>query len=718
MDHGQRLRLAADTGGTFTDLVVEGGAQGLRFFKRPTTPDNPIEGLLDVIGAAGQTFDASPRSLLARVDLFVFGTTRATNAIVTGATAQTALLTTKGHPDILLFREGGGRTSLFDYEQEYPDPYIPRSLTVEVPERIGADGAVITPLDEESVRSSLQGLASRGVEAVAVSLLWSIVNPDHELRMGELIRQHLPEVPFTLSHQLNPSLREYRRTSSTAIDASLKPVMSRFFSDLEQRLRSEGFSGRLLIMTAAGGVLDASTVAEAPIHSIGSGPAAAPVAGRHFAQVDASADTAIVTDAGGTTFDVSLLRRGQIPWTRETIVGHPTYGFITGFPSVDVKSVGAGGGSVAWVDSGGLLHVGPESAGADPGPASYGRGGTKPTVTDACVVLGYLDPDYFLGGEMQLRVDLATEVITRDVATPLGLALDEAAAAVLNLATERMVQAIEEITLNQGIDSASGPLIGGGGGAGLYAVQLARRLSSPVVVIPEVSAALSAFGALLSDLRQDYSINEVMSTDAFDYDRARGVLAQLQRLCDAFIADSGTSAVATECLFSVEARYPHQVWEIEVPLRTTEFNSPNQVEQLRQDFHATHRELYAISDDDSEVEVVAWRAQVRCSLRAVEMSTQATVNADAEAVVRDAYFSGLGRVQATVRKLVSVAPGERLAGPAILESPVTTIVIDPDAYAERLQSGSLLIFPTGAEARRPPAVEAGAALEQAEPGHP
>jgi N-methylhydantoinase A len=693
-----RLHFACDTGGTFTDLVVDGLDIGLRFYKRPTTPADPTVGLLDVIGTAATDQGVGVEKLLGRGELFVFGTTRATNAVVTGSTAKTALLVTAGHPDILLFREGGGRTTLFDYTQEYPDPYVPRSLTFEVPERVRADGRILVPLNEHAVVEIARELAAREVEAVAVSLLWSVANPDHERRVGELLREHLPEVPITLGSELNPVIREYRRTSSAAIDASLKPLMSRFFKGLEASLREAGFIGRLLIVTSAGGVLDAREVAATPIHSIGSGPAAAPVAGRYFADLDAGVTTAIVTDAGGTTYDVSLIRRGQIPWTRETKVGHPVYGYMTGFPSVDVRSVGAGGGSIAWVDEGGMLHVGPESAGADPGPACYGRGGDRPTVTDACVVLGYIDPEYFLGGEMPLDTERAAAVVERDVATALGLDVQAAASAVLDLAIERMVRAIEEITLNQGIDPREAVTIGGGGGAGLYAVGIARRLHSPKVVIPEVSAALSATGALLSDLRRDFVITDVTSTTAFDTERANNALLQLASLAQGFLAGPGASAISSEITYSVEARYPHQVWEIEVPLPRQRFDGPADVEGLRQAFHLAHEQVFAVSDPDSPVEVVAWRAHVRATLRAVDLTGGTTSRRADQRGTRSAYFAGTGTVETQVLAIESLEQGRRLAGPLIVESPVTTVVIDPGAAIERLASGSLLVWPDRAAA--------------------
>ena len=315
-----RIRLAADTGGTFTDLIVEVVGQTARVYKRSTTPSEPVTGVFDALAAAAEDISTSLTDLLGRTDLFVFGTTRATNAIVTGSTAKTALLVTHGHPDILLFREGGGRRTLFDYSQEYPRPYIPRSHTFEIKERIVASGEVLVPLNEEHAVKILHEIRDRQFEALAVSLLWSPINDSHEVRLGEL------DMSYTLSSHLYPAILEYRRTSSAAIDASLKPLMSKFFNDLDCQLRESGFEGRLLIMTSAGGVLDASAVARTPIHSIGSGPAGAPVAGRHFASLESSARNAIVTDAGGTTFDVGLLRDGVIPTTRETMVGDPIAG--------------------------------------------------------------------------------------------------------------------------------------------------------------------------------------------------------------------------------------------------------------------------------------------------------------------------------------------------------------------------------------------------------
>jgi N-methylhydantoinase A len=690
-----RLRIAVDTGGTFTDLLVTARDGGFRLYKRPSTPDDPTRGVLDTIAAAAEDLRCTPREFLAQAELFVLGTTRATNAIVDGSVAKTALLCTRGHPDVLLLRQGGRQTSIFDNSQEYPDPYVPRSLTFEVSERILSDGAVLQPLDEPALVHTLRELGRLEVEAVAVCFLWSIVNPSHEVRVGELLDQHLPGVPHTLSHRLNPSIREYPRAVSAAIDASLKPLMSDFFARLEERLRNEGFAGRLLVMTSSGGVLDASAVSRTPVHSIGSGPAAAPVAGLHYARVETESETAIVTDAGGTTFDVSLIRAGQIPETRETRVGSVIAGTITGFRSIDVKSIGAGGGSIAWVDEEGLLHVGPHSAGSVPGPACYGRGGRHATVTDACLVLGYLDPDFFLGGEMKIRPELSHGAVKREIARPLGLETLDAAATVFDLAVGQMVEAIEEITLKQGIDPTTAAMIAGGGGAGLYAVRLARRLGCQTVVVPEVSAALSAAGMLLSDLQADYAITDLLSTSSFDRERANQIIGKLKAHCAEFIAGAKAGSVDWEIRLAVEARYPHQVWEIEVPLRVDVFSGPEDVAGLCTDFHRIHEQIFTVNDPASAVEVVAWRARVRCNLGARVLRTAAHSGTARAVRTRQAYFPGFGSVEAVVLDLDALVHGETVKGPALVESPVTTVVIDPGASVTRTSNGSLRILPAG-----------------------
>lgn len=686
------LRVAVDTGGTFTDLVLDEDGT-LRLFKTPTTPRDPVRGVLNALGLAADTIGTDVSQLLGRVELFVHGTTHATNAVLTQTTARTAFLTTRGHPDVLLFREGG-RVRPFDFTRRYPDPYIPRALTFEVPERLGSAGEVVTALDEAATADLIANLAERQVEAVAVCLLWSTVNPAHELRVGELLDEHLPGVPYTLSHALNPSLREYRRAASAAIDASLKPLMTDYLTSLGARLADAGFTGRLLVVTASGGVLDAKTMAASPIHSINSGPSMGPVAGRYYADRDAGAETAVIADTGGTSYDVGLVRHGRIPWTRESWLGRQYESDLTGFPSVDVKSIGAGGGSIAWVDEGGLLRVGPGSAGADPGPACYARGGVHPTVTDAAVVLGYIDPAYFLGGAIALDVQAARRAVESDIGVPLSLSVQDAAIAVLRLATEHMVRAIEDITLGRGIDPRDAVLVAGGGAAGINAVAIAKRLGCPRVVFPDLGAALSAVGALISDLTAEYGATFRARSDSFDLAAAAATLGELEDRCRRFAEGPGAGAAAVRIEFAAEARYPGQVWELEVPLRGPRFETKADLEAMADDFHDQHMDVFATCDRNSPIEVIGWRARVECRLdesTAIAAAPASSGPARLDAT-RHAWFAGHpDPLETAVRSFDAIAPGDELAGPAIVESPVTTIVIDPGTRAVGMPGGSLVI---------------------------
>lgn len=685
----RNLRFAVDTGGTFTDLIVGEADGSLSMHKAPTTPSDPVSGVIDVMKVAAKQSGEPLSAYLGRGELLVHGTTHAINAIITGRTARTAFLTTIGHPDTLVFREGGRQDS-FNFNVPYPEPFVPKSLTFEIDERILSNGSIRQPLNEGKVVDVLGQLKASGVEAVAVCLLWSIVNPQHELAVGRLIEKHLPNVPYTLSHRINPSIREYRRAMSTCIDASLKPIMGAYMSSLDRRLREVGFLGRLLVVTSQGGVMDAAQVAESPVHLINSGPSMAPVGARAYCTTD-STQTLIVGDTGGTTFDVSLVRNGRIPRTRETWLGKALSSHMTGMPSVDTKSIGAGGGSIAWVDSGGLLHVGPISAGAVPGPAAYGQGGTRPTVTDAAIAVGHIDPHHFLGGRMRLDRDAALEAIRRDVADPLGQSVEEAAAAIVELATEHMVQAILDITVNQGIDPTEAAFVAGGGAAGLNCVAIGKRLGCRWVLVPETGAALAASGALVSDLVAHFQAMFHTASGNFDIEGVNTVLARLEQRCHEFRHKAGPDAAFIGIDWSTEARYPDQAWEIEVPLRHDRFTGPSDVGGLVEDFHRTHQEIFAVSDHASPIEAIGWSAAVHCRIGPQEPGRMRVSNIGAQLARRRTYFRGHGWLNAAVHRLETLGNEETIVGPAIIESGFTSIVVDPGATALRNPNGTLVV---------------------------
>jgi N-methylhydantoinase A len=691
-----KMRFATDTGGTFTDLIIENDAGHIQMFKAATVPSEPVKGVLDAFEIAAREFQTDRRALLGRGEMFIHGTTHAINAIVTKRTAKTALLVTHGQPDILVLREGGRREP-FNHAVPYPDPYIPRSLTFEVPERVLASGEIRMPLDEAAVADIADRLSRLGVEAVAVCLLWSVLHPQHERRIGEILAERLPGVPVTLSHELNPALREYRRAISAALDASLKPLMNKYLAGLAGSMREAGFSGRILVLTSQGGMVDIGEVRRAPILAINSGPSMAPIAGARLAAAEVGNKDAIIFDTGGTTFDVSLVRQGRVPFTQETWLGRPLQSDLTGFPSVDVRSIGAGGGSIAWVEEGRVLRVGPHSAGAVPGPACYGTGGTHATVTDAALTLGYIDPAFFLGGRIRLDRNAAVAAVQRDVATPFAMTLEAAASAIMAVWSENMVQAISDITVNQGIDPAQAVIVAGGGAAGLNALAIAARLGCKQLIIPEVGAALSAFGAAVSDIAREYRRVFVTSTVQFDRDGAAAIVADLRRKALAFAQAANADAKRVHVDFLVEARYLHQVWEIDVAIEPERLFGAGGVDVLAQAFHRAHEHIFGFSDPHSPIEVIAWRAAVRCPV-ATEADLKLAHAAAPSPVPqwRRAFFPQSGWLEVPVLDFGEVEPNKRINGPVIVESPFTSIVIDTQATFVRSAGGNLVITPDAA----------------------
>lgn len=687
------MRLAVDAGGTFTDLMVEDQDGRVRSFKTPSRPDDPAQAVLDVIAEAAAGLGTAVPDLLDACESLVLGTTIGTNALLTGRTARTALFTTEGHPDILVFREAGREgLPIFDHTLPYPEPFVPRALTFEVPERVAHDGRIVRPLDEAKVLADLDRAAALGVEAIGVCLLWSFANPRHERRVGDLIAERMPAVPVTLSHELNPTPREYRRASSTCIDVALKPLMERFLGGLEEHLRTLGLHGPLLVSTSQGSLMGAADVAGAPIHAVMSGPAMAPVAGRAYGAAEGVAGTVIVTDTGGTSFDVTLVRSGRIPHTQETWIGRPYLGHMTGFPSVRIHSAAAGGGTIAWVDEAGLLCFGPASAGADPGPACFGRGGRRPTLTDACVVLGYIDPAGFLGGRLTLDADAARTALAEEVAGPLALSVEDAALAIHRVATEAMADAAEAVTAEWGADPRSSVIIAGGGAAGLNAVALARRMGCPRIVIPDAAPTLSAAGGLVGELSSNFATVGVTSSTAFDTGTALACIAKLSSRARAFIAMLNRAEAEATLAFAVDARYADQAWDIEVPLPETRLDHVSAIEALVDAVHATHEDLFAFRDPDAEIEFITWKVRVACRTGSGHLGRLGPAEAKVQAPrLRKILFHQHGAVDAAVLSIGGLASDVPVQGPAVIESDQTSIVLDPGASAWLTSRGSLEI---------------------------
>ncbi len=686
-------RISVDTGGTFTDVVVTDSDGRFTVGKALTDRQRAFASIESAIGVAAEELGITSADLIADSSMFVYGTTRATNAIIERKIARTAFLSTQGFPDILLLKEGG-KSEPHNLQVEYPDPYIPRRLTFEIPERINAEGGVEKPFDEDVVAALLASFPDKNIEAIAVCLLWSIANPAHELRLGELISEILPNVPFTLSHKLNPILREYRRASSTAIDASLKPMMQAYLTTLESDLREAGYQNDVLVSTSFGGVMHLRDVVERPIFLVKSGPAMAPVAGLAYVQAEDLADDVIICDAGGTTFDVSLVREGLVEFSRDTWLGAQWVGDNLGMASVAVHSIGAGGGSIAWVDSGGLLRVGPHSAGSDPGPACYGGGGDQPTVTDAAVTLGYIDPAHFLGGRMKLDENAARASL-QSLAEKLGESVERAAYAVMAVANENMIQAIKELTINEGIDPSESVLVAGGGAGGLNIVPIAAELGCKTVLVPRTAGALSASGMQFSDIITEAGASRLTHSEDFDFDGVNAALASIDANLDEFadrLRQRGFTDIQKR--YFVESRYRFQVWELEIPVVKNQFAGPADVDELVAEFHRVHERVFAVQDLGQAVECLNWRGRLIAGVNApsLEPAHKPTGQAAKAERRRQAYFAG-GLLDTAIFVGDQLDVGHVIEGPAIIEEPTSTLVVYPGSVARVSAGGRYILTP-------------------------
>ena len=675
-----------DIGGTFTDCVVYEHRGGLNIFKSSSTPGEFERGVINVLGLAAEHYGHALGEFLGQVDSIVHGSTVATNALIEGKAAHTGLICNAGHPDILTLREAP-RKRAFDWKIDYPEPFVPRNRTYEVSGRFDSLGNETTPLSERDVREAVAYFKKCEVEAIAVCFLWSIVDGSHERRVREIVRAEWPGIPITLSHELNPIPREYRRTISAAINASLHPIVSSYVNKLSEVLRESGFENELLMANCVGGMMPPEEMIGRPIYNVMSGPTLAPIA----AQSLTPKPDVIVIDMGGTTFDVSAIRDGQLVITPEAMIGKD----LLGIPKVDVRSIGAGGGSIAWVDVGGLLRVGPRSAGARPGPACYGAGGIEPTVTDANVVLGLIDPDYFLGGRMKLDKPAAEAAVSK-IAKQLGIGVIEAAYAIHTTSNHNMIVAIEDITVNEGIDPRDSYLVAGGGATACHIGEMANVLGIKRFMIPSFSAGLSAYGGLISDIRWEETATLHTDDRRFARDEVNAVLAALLERGRNFLARAGVPAAKRRYEYFFQGRYEYQSWEIDVPFALEgDGLEDDGIARLVADFHQIHERIYTIKDEDDMVEFTTWKVRAigdvgGAGRRGADLQKQSSPLARKGA--RKAYVHDRGGlIELPVYDGNRIGAAASIEGPAIIEEETTTILLLPDQVATTDAHGNYLV---------------------------
>jgi N-methylhydantoinase A len=685
------FEIAVDVGGTFTDFVLnEDGV--LTAYKSSSTPGNIATGILQglemIAGRRGETLG----TILSRCGSFACGTTVATNAILEGKAAKTALLCTEGFRETLSIRDGG-KADTYNIYLDFPLPYIPRHLTFGVRERINAEGGVEAPLDQAQVLPILAQLKDWKVEAVAVALLWSIANPAHEQRLGEMIEAALPGIPYSLSHRVSPTLREYRRTSATALDASLKPIVRRGVGEVEGRLRDAGFAGVLTFVTSNGGRTSPAEVLEKPVYLCLSGPSAAPMAGCNLARQAGVAHGNVLTiDMGGTSFEVSIATDWQVPMHREGVIG----GHMFGVPSVDVRTIGAGGGSIARVDAGGFIHVGPASAGAFPGPACYGRGGTLPTVTDANLVRGLLEPSRFADGQMELSRGKAEAAVRDHVATPMKIDLRAAAALISTTVEQNMVAAIEDITIRRGIDPREFVLVSGGSAAGLHVVAIARELGIRQVLVSPLAGVLSAFGVATGDIRFNFARSLFTSTANFDYAGVARVLGELEAEGMAYLDRMQVPADRRALAYTTEARYAGQAWQLTLPLAVSHIADSATLADVVEAFHQLHERLYTVRAPLDPVEFTEWNlvAIGRFESDATPAPRQGVVSGPAASASasRTVFLPDHGgEVEISVLVAANLTPGQVVRGPCLVQDRLSVTLVPQQSEARQTPDGSLLI---------------------------
>jgi N-methylhydantoinase A len=696
-----RFRVGIDIGGTFTDGTLVDSITGeVTTSKVLSTPSNPASGFISAVEKLLKTHgNIDP----AEIEHVVHATTVATNAIIEGKTAATAFITTEGFRDMLEIARQI-RPSLYDLQFEKPQPLVPRQLCYEVPERLNAQGEVITPLDESVVEQVVEKIAATGVEAVAVCLLHSYRNPAHEQRIGELLRAKLPNVTISLSSDVVPEFREYLRASTTVINSSVAPVVSTYLSSIREKLNSSGVTSELLVMQSSGGVYPAEAASDSPVFMVESGPAAGAVAAAELGTSLGKPDV-ISFDMGGTTAKASLIRNGQPNVTKDYSVGGAAqagtgaFGGASGYPIrtpvVDLVEIGAGGGSIAWVDSGGALRVGPHSAGADPGPVCYRLGGTEPTITDANLVLGRLDPEYFAGGDMQLDLEGARNAIKTQCADPLTISVEEAAHGIVEIANTAMVNALRLVSVQRGHDPRDFMLIGFGGAGPAHAVRLAEQAGIPNVLIPLAPGTASSLGLLVTDVRMDSSATLIARADSVQPTDIAGHFARLEN--EGAKAHQSAASSSGEPVFerSVEMRYWGQSFELSVTAPDRENIDQQWLDELCEAFHDAHETAYGFRAQEEPVELVNLRLTTVGKIARPNMRKLKTTSDDPSSALkgtRPVYFSeSNGVIDTSVYDRVKLHASARFSGPAIIEEPDCTTVVHPGWSVQVDEFGNLSI---------------------------
>lgn len=671
--------LGIDVGGTFTDVVIIDERNEVAVMKIPSTPDNPLEGIRNGLREIAGLVGCGEEELVKNTERFVHGTTVATNTMLQYNGAKTALLTTFGFRDSLEMRRCH-RKGQWDFFTPQPPIIVPRYLRRGIKERTLWDGTINQPLDEDLLRSELQELVEKHqVGAIAICFLFSFKNPENERRAAEIIRLTYPDIFVSASSEVAPQIREYERTCTTVVNAFVGPGLSSYLSELGGYLESKGMTREFQVIQSNGGVTTASAAGQHGVRALLSGPAGGAIGGASLAEA-IDEPNLIIADMGGTSFDLTLVQNKQISLVTEEEIA----GYKISLPMIGIYTVGAGGGSIGYLDAGGILKVGPRSAGAKPGPACYDKGGTEPTVTDANLALGFLNPDYFLGGSMRLNPDLAVKAIDEKVARPLGISTTEAAQAICEIVNSNMVDGIHVVTVEQGYDPRDFALVAAGGAGPLHTGVLAKALGIPRVIIPHASSVFCALGGLEADMKYDYVRTYLVKMGTLESEQLFNAFEELRQEGIARLEKDGIPIEKRFFEYWLEMRYVGQHWDIPVPVNMGNGVQP-QLAEITREFHRRHEMVHGYKLEEREVEIANVRLMAIGRSPKLQIKRRTLGTKDASAALkerRQAYFgTESGFLEVPVYDGSQLKPGAVFSGPTIVEKPSTTIVIYPQQQA-------------------------------------
>lgn len=682
-------RLGIDAGGTFTDFVLADQTGQVRLFKALSTPQDPTLAIKNGLALMTEELGVSATEIISNCDLCINGTTVGLNALIQHKGAKTGLICTAGHEDSLEIRLGHKEDG-YRYDPDYPPAtmLVPRYLRRGVRERILSNGEIRTPLTEADVRAACEIFLAEGVETVAISFVWSVLDPSHERRAGEIVREMMPGVILTMGSELYPQVREYTRTSTAVVNAYLAPIMKRYVTAVDAYFQQLGTKQPVRYYQSNGGLAIGQAMTDRSVYAINSGPASAPAAGLYVCAPFGKTDV-ITVDMGGTSFDITLTKDGSTNINKNI----DFLRYRIGVPMIQVETLGAGGGSIGWIDEMGLLQMGPQSAGSDPGPACYGQGGQLPTVSDANIVLGYLNPDGLVGGRLPLDAQKAYDAV-KSIADPLGLSVERAAYGMFTIVNANMVNGIRRVTIERGYDPRDFVLVGAGGATAAHITALAADMGIDTIVLPKLASGLCAFGQIISDVKYNYMATAVLRLDNdAAYTRIDQLFTEIEAQGIAHLTSDGFAAGNTLIKRSLDMRYVGQVHECTVEIGNFPVNAQT-IDQIKAAFHARHEQLYTYAEPHSTVEVVNIESTVYGLVDKPKRMHIVPGKAADQAIkaYRDAVFSADGsRTRTPIYEGGALGAGAEINGPAVIEEVTTTIVIEPGWSATLDASGSYLI---------------------------